>query len=92
MTDWARRMNERQAAGLCRACGRPQVPGRTLCEAHLRKQSERRMVAYRSRLAAGLCVEPKCGRAAAPDLVCCRECHAKRSDYQRRYYKDRRSS
>jgi len=65
MTPWAKKMAGRQAAGLCRACGKPQAPGCALCEMHRYRQRERRRAKYEARKAAGKCIEHGCGRKTA---------------------------
>lgn len=53
MTSWAKTMASRQAAGLCRQCGKPQAPSCALCEFHRDKERERRKVKYDARKDAG---------------------------------------
>lgn len=76
MTPWAKVMADRQAAGLCRACGKPQAPGCALCEFHRDRQRERRKAAYYARKIAGKCIEPACERKPAGGHIRCRKCHA----------------
>lgn len=76
MTPWAETMADRQAAGLCRQCGKPQAPGCALCELHRDKERERRKAKYYARKNAGLCIEGGCGRKPAGGHIRCRTCHA----------------
>jgi hypothetical protein len=64
VTPWAQKKRERQAAGLCRACGGSQAPGRALCEYHLARERDRKRAKDAKRKAEGLCVEAGCGRGA----------------------------
>lgn len=88
MTEWAKIQNERQTAGLCRHCGKPQVAGHTLCETHRREAAERRRVKYNARKAAGACVE--CGEPPHPGIKRCLKCRDAYRAYQRPYNRERR--
>lgn len=76
MTPFAKKMNERQAAGLCRACGRPQAPNCALCPQHRAAANARRRKKYADRKAARLCVEHGCPNRPGRGHVRCTACHA----------------
>lgn len=75
MTPWAKTMAKRQAAGLCRHCGKPQAPNCTLCEIHRDSERARRKAKYHERKKAGLCIVPGCTRKAADGHIRCKPCH-----------------
>ena len=91
MTKQAAMMNARQAAGLCRRCGAPQVAGCALCERHRDEQRAARKAKYAARKAAGKCIEHGCGRKAAGGHIRCRKCHAAFTAYQLDWQRTHRS-
>ena len=85
MTRYAELMNERQAAGLCRHCGKPQAAGCKLCAVHRDIERARRRAKYAARKAAGKCIEHgRAGKASGGHLRC-RACHAKYTAYAREW-------
>ena len=89
-TRWARKMAERQAAGLCRVCGAPQAAGRALYEAHLQRERDRKRAKDAKRKAEGLCVEAGCPRAPEAGHIRCGECHAAFTAYQLAWQREHR--
>lgn len=81
MTPWAKMMAERQAAGLCRHCGKPRAPGCALCELHRDRERARRRAKYAARKAAGKCIESACNRKAVDGHIRCKLCHEKYTIY-----------
>lgn len=83
MTPWAAEMNRRQDAGLCRVCQAPQVPGKTLCERHLKEQAERTKTKRDRLLKSGRCIN--CQQKTYRKPMCSR-CHNHYLKYQASYY------
>jgi hypothetical protein len=64
--EWRRK---RRAAGVCRDCGRPAVPGQTRCGMHQEAAAERMRRLRRERREAGRCAT--CAGPALPGLTLC---------------------
>lgn len=74
-------MNARQAAGLCRWCGVPVVPGHTLCPAHYAKQNEYRKNVRDRKVKNRVCVAGGCPNPRPAGFKQCEECRARARAY-----------
>lgn len=81
-------MRERQAAGLCRRCGKPQAVGvNGLCQEHYLYEKELKRREREKKKLARICVQSGCGKSLPPSEKHqrCTACHARYAAYMREY-------
>jgi 5-methylcytosine-specific restriction endonuclease McrA len=76
------RKQARKDAGLCTHCGKPVVPGKTVCEYHLIYASKQSRQLQDERRAKGLC--PYCGKESIPGSKQCEDCRKRHLASRRR--------